>query len=56
MMDDEPQNINAISKTMPVIAFKGIHNEDCKGKNVIKVNTWEEAYKEYSDIKDKLNK
>lgn len=56
MMDDEPQNINAISKIMPVIAFKGIHNEDCKGNNVIKVNTWEEAYKEYRDIKDKLNK
>ncbi len=56
MIDDEPRNINLISEIIPVIAFKGIYNENCNGKNVIKVNTWEEAYKEYRNIKDKLNK
>lgn len=56
IMEDEPQNVNPISKIMPVIVFEGVHNEDCKGENVIKVKTWEEAYKEYRNIKDKSNK
>lgn len=51
MFDDEPQNINSISKIIPVIAFKEIHNEKCNGKNIIKVNNWNEAYEEYKKIK-----
>lgn len=44
MIDDEPQNINAISKKLPVIALKGIMNEECSGKNIIKVDNWKEVY------------
>ena len=47
MIDDEPRNINSISEIMPVIAFEGIHNEECVGTNIIKVNTWDEVYEEY---------
>ena len=51
MMDDEPKHINSISKMIPVIAFEGMQNEDCEGKNIIKVNTWEQVYKEYLKLK-----
>lgn len=51
MIDDEPQNINSISKIIPVIVFKELHNEECEGKNVIKVDTWNEVYKEYLKLK-----
>lgn len=56
MMDDEPQNINAISKIIPIIVFEGKQNENCNGKNIIKVNTWNEAYEQYKKIENKLNK
>lgn len=56
IMDDEPQNVNPISEIIPVIVFEGLQNEDCKGENVIKVNTWKEVYKEYRKIKEKLDK
>lgn len=51
MMDDEPKHINSISKMIPIIAFEGMQNEDCEGKNIIKVNTWEQVYKEYQKLK-----
>lgn len=50
MIDDEPRNINSISEIIPVIAFEEIHNEECVGKNIIKVNTWNEVYEEYKKI------
>jgi len=52
MIEDEPHNVNSISNAIPVIVFKGIHNEDCKGKNVIKVDTWNEVYEQYLRIKN----
>ena len=51
MMDDEPRHINAISELIPVIVFKDLQNEDCKGENIIKVDTWNEVYNVYSKIK-----
>lgn len=44
MIDDEPQNINSISKIIPVLVFNGIQNEKCHGNNIIKVDTWNEVY------------
>lgn len=55
MLDDEPGNINLISKMIPVIAFNETYNEKCKGKNIIKVDTWEEAYNEYKKLEEKNN-
>lgn len=51
LIDDDPENIEPVSKSIPVIVFEGIQNKECKGKNIIKVNTWEEAYKEYQKLK-----
>lgn len=44
MIDDEPQNINSISKIIPVIVFSGVQNKMCKGNNIIRVNSWNEVY------------
>ncbi len=57
LIDDEPQNIESVSKFIPVIVFEAIHNEECNGTNIIKVNTWDEVYniiKEYQKRKSKL--
>lgn len=44
MIDDEPQNVNAISQKLPVIVFKGIMNEECEGENIYKAEDWNEVY------------
>lgn len=44
MIDDEPQNINAVSEIIPVIAFREMYNEGCEGDNIIKVDNWDEIY------------
>ena len=35
---------NAISKNIPVIVFKAKHTEVCEGKNIIKVDNWNQVY------------
>lgn len=50
MIDDEPQNISAISDIIPVIVFEAMHNEECNGNNIIKVKTWNEAYEAIKEI------
>lgn len=51
MIDDEPHNIEAISKTIPVIVFQEIYNKNCEGSNIIKVNHWNEIYHIIENIK-----
>lgn len=53
LLDDEPQNINSVSKIIPVIAFEALHNEECNGNNIIKVKTWDEAYEVIKEIEKK---
>ena len=53
MIDDEPQNINAISKRIPVIVFEGIQNIKCSGHNILKVSNWKEAYNAINTINKK---
>ena len=54
MIDDEPQNINSISKMIQVIVFSGVQNQICKGNNIIRVNSWNEVYEYFKNyyIKD----
>lgn len=40
MIDDEPQNIEPISKLIPVIVFADEQNEMCEGNNIYKVHNW----------------
>ncbi len=53
LIDDEEKNINLVSEIIPVIAFEYIHNASCKGKNIIKVKTWDEAYTVIKQIEKK---
>lgn len=50
MLDDEPHHIEGVSKTRPVIVFRGMQNKRCKGKNVIKVTRWTEVYDIIQDL------
>lgn len=52
LIDDEPKNINSVSEIIPVIAFEYIYNQECNGKNIIKVQSWTEI----SDIIKNLKK
>lgn len=45
MMEDEPHYIEALAEIIPVIVFEYGYNKACKGKNIIKVNNWNEVYK-----------
>lgn len=56
MIDDEPQNINLISKTRPVIAFEMIYNKKCEGNNIIKINNWNEIYNIIKKLERKMKK
>ena len=53
MIDDEPQNINPISKVMPVIVFNGVQNNMCEGNNILKVDNWNEVYEIIKAYKNK---
>lgn len=53
MIDDEPQNINAISEIIPVIVFDELYNKNCLGKNISKVNNWNEIYNIIKEIERK---
>jgi len=51
MIEDETHNIEKISTQIPVIAFQEIYNKRCEGKNIIKVNHWNEIYHIIKNIK-----
>lgn len=50
LVDDEPSNIIAASKHIKVIIPNEIHNQGIDNKNTIRVNSWEEIYKEIKNI------
>ena len=50
MNDDEARHIDKIKEVMPIIVFRGMQNENCEGKNVWKVDTWEEVYEKIRGV------
>ncbi len=44
MLDDKAENINKISKAIPVICFHAGYNEMCQGKNIIRAFSWYDIY------------
>ncbi len=44
MMEDEPHYIKELAEIIPVIVFEYGYNKECNGKNIIKVNNWDEVY------------
>ena len=44
MIEDKVENINNISKMIPVICFNASYNKGCKGKNIFRAYTWYDIY------------
>lgn len=52
MIEDKVENINNISKIIPVVCFNAGYNKSCYGKNIFRVYTW---YDVYYQITKKIN-
>jgi len=44
MIEDNKENIKAISKLIPVICYNARCNMDCEGKNIIRCYSWYDIY------------
>lgn len=44
MIEDKVENIEKISKVMPVICFNASYNKKCQGKNIIRCYSWYDIY------------
>ena len=44
MIEDKVDNINKISKHIPVICFDARYNQECKGKNIYRCYSWYDIY------------
>lgn len=44
MIEDKPDNINKISRKIPVICFNAGYNRQCKGDNIIRCYSWYDIY------------
>ncbi len=53
MIEDKVENINTISKEIPVICFDSRYNKECKGKNIYRGYSWYDIYAKIEDIKNK---
>lgn len=45
MIEDNPSNINELSKIIPVICYDAEYNRDCKGEKIIRCYSWYDIYK-----------
>jgi len=50
MIEDKPQNVISISKTIPTICFNASYNRDCDGENIYRVHNWDEVYSLICDM------
>lgn len=50
MIEDKVENINNISKIIPVVCFNAAYNKVCNGKNIFRVYTWYDAYYQITNI------
>ena len=44
MIDDSVENINNISKIIPVICFDARYNKECEGENITRCYSWYDIY------------
>lgn len=50
MIEDKVDNINKISKYIPVICFDSKYNKICEGTNIIRCFSWYDIYTKISNI------
>ena len=53
MIEDKPENIDKISKDIPVICFNEGYNKKCTGENVYRAYSWYDAYNKIKEIENK---
>jgi len=51
MIEDNPKNIKAISKIIPVFCYNSRSNIECKGKNIIRCYSWYDIYNKLEEMK-----
>lgn len=50
MIEDNPNNINEISKIIPVICYNTEYNKECKGDKIIRCYSWYDIYRTISNL------
>ncbi len=51
MIEDNPNNINEISKIIPVICYNTEYNKHCKGDKITRCYSWYDIYRTISNLK-----
>lgn len=51
MIEDKVDNINTISKKIPVICFDARYNKKCEGKNIYRCYSWYDIYAKIQKIR-----
>lgn len=49
MIDDNPKNIEAISRLIPVICYHASYNKSCVGNNIIRCYSWYDIYSKINE-------
>ncbi len=55
MVEDKKENIQEISKIIPTLCFATKNNQECTGKNIYRVNNYDEIYVKVNEIKQRVN-
>lgn len=53
MIEDSPENIESISKIIPVICYSQIYNKNISNKNVYRCYSWYEIYNQINLLENK---
>lgn len=53
MIEDKPENVDKISKDIPVICFSEGYNKKCTGENVFRAYSWYDVYNKIKEISNK---
>lgn len=53
MIEDKPENVDKISKDIPVICFSEEYNKKCTGDNVYRAYSWYDVYNKIKEISNK---
>lgn len=52
--EDKVENINNISKNIPVICFNARYNKECNGKNIYRCYSWYDVYDKIKNIENNI--
>lgn len=55
MIEDNPKNIKAIAKIIPVICYDAYYNKSCFGNNIIRCYSWYDIFNTILKLKEKRN-